>query len=129
MKNNQRVEIMNKSKNGETMTYTVTINSSGQATIPKAVREFLGVVPGKNPLTFDIIKNKVIVGKGKSHEEIFDESIQKIRNRIEEAERKDPKTKELHEKYNSMTFNEVRDAYDATEEGKKEFEEKYGIRL
>ena len=120
---------MKKSKNGETMSYTVTINSSGQATIPKAVREFLGVVPGKNPLIFDIVKDRVILKKGKTNEEIFDENMQKIRKLLKEAERKNPEIKKLREKYKGMTFNEVRDAYDATPEGKKEFEEKYGFRI
>ena len=120
---------MKKSKNGETMSYTVSINSSGQATIPKAVREFLGVVPGKNPLIFDIVKNRVIIKKGKSNEEIFEENMQKIWKRMEEAERRNPEIKKYKEMYKGMTFDEVRDAYDATEKGKKEFEEKYGFRI
>lgn len=120
---------MEKTKKGEKMTYAVAVNSSGQATIPKAIRDLLGVVPGENRITFDIIKGKIVLGKEKSRAEIFDENMQKIWKRMEEAERRNPEIKKRKEMYKGMTFDEVRDAYDATPEGKKEFEEKYGIKL
>ena len=45
------------------MTYAVAINSSGQATIPKAIRDLLGIVPGENRLTFDVKGKKVVLGR------------------------------------------------------------------
>lgn len=120
---------MNKVKNGETMSYTVTINSSGQATIPKAVRSILGVIPTENRITFDIINGQVVLTREPSRREMLEASLKRIATRNKEAEKKNPEIKKLREKYKGMTFNEVRDAYDATEEGKKEFEEKYGIKL
>ncbi|MBQ3441555.1 hypothetical protein IJG27_04615 [Candidatus Saccharibacteria bacterium] len=120
---------MKKSKNGETMSYTVSINSSGQATIPKAVRNLLGIVPNENRLTFDIVDGQVVLGREPSRREILEASLERIAARNKEAERRNPEIKKLREKYKGMTFNEVRDAYDATPEGKKEFEEKYGFKI
>ena len=108
------------------MSYAVSINSSGQATIPKAVREFLGVVPGENRLIFDFVDGRVVLMREKSRRELLMESIKKIQNINEKAEKRNPIIKEMKKKYAGMTFNEVRDAYDATAEGRKEFKEKYG---
>lgn len=113
-------------KNGENMSIAVAINSSGQATIPKAVREFLGVVPGENRLVFDFEGKGVVVKREKSRRELFEESEKKIRKIMAEAEKRNPKITEMKKKYAGMTFDEVRDAYDATPEGRKEFKEKYG---
>lgn len=111
------------------MSYAVAINSSGQATIPKAIRDLLGIVPGENRLIFDIKEGEVVLGKEKSRAEVLEETMQRIWKRREEAERQNPEIKKAREKYKGMTFNEVRDAYDATPEGKKEFEEKYGFKI
>lgn len=111
------------------MSYAVAINSSGQATIPKAVRNILGVVPSENRIIFDIIDGKVVLTKEPSRREMLEASLKRIAARNKEAEKKNPEIKKLREKYKGMTFNEIRDAYDATPEGKKEFEERYGIKL
>ena len=116
-------------KNGEHMSYAVSINSSGQATIPKAVREYLGVVPGENRIIFEIKDGCVVLKKEKSRREQLEESLKKIDEITRKAEKRNPKIIELRERYKGMTFNEVRDAYDATPEGQKEFEEKYGIKI
>ena len=120
---------MNKSNKDKTMTYAVAINSSGQATIPKAIRDLLGVVPGENRLTFDVIKGKVVLGREKSRAELLDESLQKIWASNERLAKTNPEYAAAREKYKGMTFNEVRDAYDATPEGKREFKEKYGFEI
>ena len=111
------------------MTYAVAVNSSGQATIPKVIRDALGIIPGENRLTFDIVKGRVILGKEKSPAELLDESLEKIHQRMMEAERQNPAITEAKKKYANMTFEEVRDAYYETEEGKKEFEERYGFKI
>lgn len=118
---------MNTSKNGETMTYAVAINSSGQATIPKAVRDLLGVVPGENRLIFDIKGKKVTLGREPSRKELLEASMEKIWASIEREKKENPEFAKNFEKYKGMTFNEVRDAYESTPEGKKEFKERYGI--
>ena len=120
---------MKRTKNGENMSYAVSINSSGQATIPKAIRDLLGVVPGENRLIFDLEGKKVVLKREKSRREMLDETMKKIEAINRRAERRNPKIKEMKERYKGMTFNEVRDAYDATPEGKKEFEEKYGHKI
>ncbi|MBQ8985477.1 AbrB/MazE/SpoVT family DNA-binding domain-containing protein [Candidatus Saccharibacteria bacterium] len=120
---------MKKSQKGETMTYAVAINSSGQATIPKAIRQLLNIVPGENRLTFDVVNGEVVLGREASAKEKLMASIARIEERNRQAELKNPEITKAKEKYKGMTFNEIRDAYDATPEGKKEFEEKYGIKL
>ena len=109
------------------MSYAVSINSSGQATIPKAVREFLGVVPGENRLIFDFVGGKVVLKREPSRREMLEASMKKIWAMNEKEEREHPEMREAKEKYKGMTFNEVRDAYDATSEGREEFKEKYGF--
>lgn len=120
---------MNKSKKGNTMTYAVAINSSGQATIPKAIRDLLGIVPGENRLTFDVIKGKVVLGREASRREQLLASLDKIHHIMGEAERQNPTITEARKRYSGMSFEEIRDTYDATPEGKKELEEKYGIKI
>ena len=118
------------SKDGEKMTYAVAINSSGQATIPKAIREALNVVPGENRLVFEETEDgRIILKREKSRRELFEESLEKIWAINEEEERRNPEFAKNRKKYAGMTFNEVRDAYDATPEGKKEFKEKYGFEI
>ena len=114
-------------KNGENMSFAVAINSSGQATIPKVVRDFLGVVPGENRLIFDFEDGKVVLEKEPSRKEMLEKSLKKIWKNVEKEKKQNPEFAEGYKKYKNMTFDEVREAYDATPEGKKEFEEKYGI--
>ena len=109
------------------MTYAVAINSSGQATIPKAIRDLLNVVPGKNRLTFDVKHGQVLLGREPSREEQLNASLKKIWKTLGKAERKNPAITEARKKYKNMSFEEIRDVYDATPEGKEEFKEKYGI--
>lgn len=118
---------MNKTKNGENMSFAVAINASGQATIPKEIRDLLGVVPGKNRLTFEVVNGKVTLGKEASRAELLQSSLRKIWANIEEEKRRNPEFAHGFEKYKGMTFNEIRETYDATPEGKRELREKYGI--
>ena len=118
---------MNKTKQGETMTYAVAINSSGQATIPKAIRNLLGIIPGENRLTFDIVKGKVILGREASRREQLLASLDKIHKNIEREKKRNPEFAEKFEKYKDMTYNEIREIDDPEEN--KAIEEKYGIKL
>ena len=47
----------------------------------------------------------------------------------EKEKKENPKLAENIEKHKGMTYEEVMDAYYDTPEGKKEFEEEYGIKL
>lgn len=120
---------MNIKQNGEIMSYAVAINSSGQATIPKAVREVLHVVPGENRIIFNVDGDTVTLNREASRAEQFDASLAKIHARLAAAERRNPNITKMKQRYAGMTFDEVRDAYDATPEGQRELEEKYGIKL
>ena len=53
--------------------------------------------------------------------------MEKIWANIEREKQENPEFAKNFEKYKGMTFNEVRDAYEATPEGKREFKERYGI--
>lgn len=120
---------MKKEQKGENMTYAVSVNSSGQATIPKAIRKLLNIVPGENRLTFEVVKGKIILGREASAREQLMASLARIEERNKNAEQKNPEIKKYKELYKGMSYEEVMDAYYATPEGEKEFEEKYGIKL
>ena len=120
---------MKKFKDGAKMSIAVSINSSGQATIPKVVREALGVIPGENRLTFDFVDGQVVLGREPSRAEMLDASLKRIKARNAAEERRNPEVKVAKEKYKGMGYEEVMDAYYATPEGKKEFEEEYGIKI
>ena len=111
------------------MNYAVAINSSGQATIPKAVRELLGIIPGENRLIFETRGKTVTVKREKSRAELFDETLAKIHRDLAEEERTNPAFREAKKRYAGMSYEEVMDAYYDTPEGKQEFEERYGIKL
>lgn len=120
---------MNKTQNGESMTYAVAINSSGQATIPKAIRELLNIVPGENRLTFDVVKGKVILGREPSRAERLLSSIKKIDLINERAKKRNPNIAKNINKYRGMSPSEIREAFDVSDKGKKMFEEEYGYRI
>lgn len=107
------------------MTYTVSITSSGQITLPKAVRELLGVKIG-DKVEIDTVGDVVKVTTRK--QSLLD-TFAKIDEARERAEKRNPKIKELKKQYAGLEFEEVRDLYDKTPEGKKEFKEKYGIEI
>lgn len=109
------------------MNYTVAINRSGQATIPKEIRERLKIVPGENRLTFTVVGDKVVLGREPSRAELLKTSLRKIWNNIEEEKRRNPEFARGFERYKGMGFNEVREAYDKTPEGRRELRKKYGV--
>lgn len=64
-----------------------------------------------------------------TQQQAFLDSLDHMHQVMAEAERKNPKILENKKKYAGMTFNEIRDAYDATPEGRKEFKERYGLEI
>lgn len=98
------------------MIYTTTITKSGQISLPKSVREFLGLNLGDR-ITFSLKKDTVSIKKVKPLEEVLKEIDA---NKSEE-------TKALIKKYAGKTTNELREIFDNSPEGKKYYKEKYGI--
>ena len=113
---------MKKTKKGENMSYTVAINSSGQATIPKDIRDFLRVTPGENRLVFEVKDGGVTITKEKTPRQLLQESLKKIDRIL------GPKPVNKN-KFAGMSFDEVREAWSETPEGKAEMEERYGVKL
>ena len=109
------------------MSIAVAINSSGQATIPKVVRDLLGVVPGENRLTFEVADGRVVLGKEPSRAEMLDASLAKIQRSLEREKKQNPEFAKNYEKYKGLTYREFVEAYEDTEEDKAEMKEKYGI--
>lgn len=102
------------------MMYAVSINSSGQATIPKDVRDFLKVTPGENRLVFEVKDGNVIITKERTPKQALHDSLQQI----DKILGVNPAGK-----FSGMTFDEVREAWNETPEGKTEMEERYGVKL
>lgn len=65
------------------MSYTVAITKSGQMTLPKVLREFLGV-DGAKRVTLDKRKNEVVIKRKMSKDEFY----QKINQNINDKTRK-----------------------------------------
>ena len=65
------------------MGYTVAITKSGQMTLPKALREFLGV-EGAKRITLDKRKNEVVIKRKMTKEEYY----KKIEKNISDETRK-----------------------------------------
>lgn len=64
------------------MSYTVAITKSGQMTLPKVLREFLGV-EGAKRVTLEKRKNEVVIKRKMSRDEFY----QKINKNISERTR------------------------------------------
>ena len=105
--------------------YDVAISKSGQITLPKVLRDLLNVKTGDRVL---LKREKGNITLTTEQQALLD-SFARIDARRKEEERKNPKILENKKKYAGMTFNEIRDAYDATPEGRKEFKERYGLEI
>lgn len=119
--------VMKFTKNGTSMNIAVSINSSGQATIPKVVRDYLRVVPGQNRLVFEMVDGRVVLGREPSRAEMLDASINRIRKNLKEERKNNPDFAYNYEKYRGLSYREFMDAYQDTEADKSELKEKYGI--
>lgn len=98
------------------MSHAVVINSSGQITLPKAIRDILGVKIGDR-VKFDVEKDKVEVSRVKDVYEILAE-VDAIWT---------PEEREQIRKTAGKTARELREEWDNSEEGIKYYKEKYGI--
>ena len=101
--------------------YTVTISKSGQITLPKELREFLGVKIGER-ITFRKKRDEVSIARRISDEEFLE--------RLDAM--KTPETRAFLKKNGArlakQSISEMKDEWAKSAEGKKYFEEKYGVR-
>ena len=99
--------------------YTVTITKSGQVTLPKELRDFLGVKPGQK-ITFNKERDGVSINRRLSDEEFF-EKLDSL---------KSPKSKTFIKKHGArlakMSISEIKEEWAKSPAGKKYLEEKYG---
>ena len=99
--------------------YTVTITKSGQITLPKELRDFLGVELGGR-VTFHKTKNGVNIERKMTDKEFFD--------KLDSL--KSSKTKAFIKKHEAklakMSISEMKNEWAKSPAGKKYLEEKYG---
>lgn len=96
--------------------YTVTITKSGQVTLPKELRDFLGVKPGQQ-ITFDKEKNGVSIHRKLNRDEFFAELDKNI----------SAKTRRLAKKNAGKTVAEMKDEYLRSPAGQRETRMKYAF--
>jgi len=96
--------------------YTVTITKSGQVTLPKELRDFLGVKIGSK-IILDKIKDGVAIRRKLTEKEFFAELDKNI----------SPKTKKIIQKNAGKTVNEMINEYQNSSKGQKEMRRKYAI--
>lgn len=98
------------------MSYAVVINSSGQITLPKSIRDILGVKIGDR-VKFDVEKDEVKVSRVKDVYEVLAEI---------DAERT-PEERKRIKAIAGKTVRELREEWENSPEAKKYYKEKYGI--
>lgn len=98
------------------MSYAVVINSSGQITLPKAIRDILGVKIGDR-VKFDVEKDKVEVSRVKDVYEVLAEIDAK----------RTPEEKARIKALAGKTARELREEWENSEEATIYYKEKYGI--
>ena len=95
------------------MSYSVAVSSSGQITLPAALRKSLGI--GKR-VTINRQGDKIMVER----EQTFDERMKKVHQEMAAYEAKHPEVAERRKKYSGMLAKEIIDAWLETPEGKAE---------
>lgn len=96
--------------------YTATITRSGQVTLPKELRDYLGVKIG-GKITFDKGRDVVTIRRKLTDEEFFAELDKNIST----------KTRKLIKKYAQKTTSELLDDHVRSPEVRKELRDKYGL--
>ena len=96
--------------------YSAVITKSGQVTLPKELRDFLGVKPGEK-IIFDTDEKRVIIKRKMTKEEFY-ASIDRNLN---------AKTRHIIKKSAGMTVAEMREVYDNSRKGRAEMRRRYGL--
>lgn len=106
----------------------LTLNRSSQVTLPKALRELLGVELGSHLAYRRVGKRKqVVIEREPTFAERMDAVRAKIDARLTPEER--ALRAELIEKNRGKTASELRDEWDRSPEGRAYYHEKYGAPL
>lgn len=100
------------------MVYTVAITKTGQMTLPKALRVFLGV-DGAKTVQIEKQKNGIVINKRPSEEEFFAEIDKHISKKTRAIIKKDRER-------GGLSVQQMVDEYASSDAGKKELEEEYG---
>ena len=95
------------------MSYVATLTRTGQITIPKGVRELLGVKPGQR-VTFQRKKNEVVIMREKTAAEIAEEIDKLIPGDVREKHMKE---------YAGLTSAELQEKWLKNEDAAKHFRE------
>ena len=95
------------------MIYSATVTKTGQITIPKSVREILGVKPGQK-IKFKVNKKDVSVEREKSAMEIADEIHALFTDEMRERFKKNA----------CKTAGQVREEWLKSDEARKYYEER-----
>jgi len=96
--------------------YSAVITKSGQVTLPKELRDFLGVKPGER-IFFDKKADRVDIRRKLTDKEFaraLDANIS-------------PKTRKLVKKHAGKTVNELMAEYMRSAKGQKEMRQRYAI--
>ncbi len=104
--------MVGRKKNGK-MTYTMSVTSAGQVTIPKEIREALGIT---DSVEVEMKGNEVIMTRAKTAREIMAEIHATFT----------PEMKARIKANAGKTVNQLREEMERTPEGRKYIEEFYG---
>ena len=96
--------------------YTATITKSGQVTLPKELRDFLGVKLG-GKITFDKVKDGLAIRRKLTKDEFFREMDKNL----------SPETKKIIKGSVKKSVNEMIDEYLRSPKGQEEMRRKYAI--
>lgn len=96
--------------------YSAVITKSGQVTLPKELRDFLGVKPGEK-ITFNKDATGITIRRRLTDEEFTQALDANI----------SPKTRKLIKKHAGKTVNELMTEYMQSPKGQKEMRRKYAI--
>lgn len=96
------------------MGYTVAITKSGQMTLPKELRQFLGL-DGVKKVTLEKTQDKVVIKKKLGKEEFFDKLELHMSDETRRIKRRDAE----------KSVSQMIDEYRMSKDGRKEFEDKY----
>ena len=100
---------------GKNMTYSVAVTSAGQMTIPKAIREALGIV---DRVVVDRKGDKVIIERERTTEEILEEAHKALT----------PAMRRRAKRIGAKTASELREDILNSKEWAKYVKEKYGVK-
>lgn len=104
-------------------TYTATVGARGQVTIPKPLRDLLGLTADNNKINLEARDNIIYISRAKS----LDESLAEIEEVHTAEMRQNPTLRANVERYAGMTASEFRAAWLQTAQSKKLYKDRYDV--